>query len=137
MSTVAPPRSGPLTALGGMLERAILELGDLGLFAGRVLAWSFAGQGLAPEGPRSAEELIEAAFRWISGTAPGANEAGQGPFRRGQELELPAFILRDDGQRRGDVEIDPPGDQFLHDLRSASERNPVHGDAGELLKLPR
>ena len=57
--------------------------------------------------------------------------------RDGEQPELLGFILRHDPERRRDVEIDAPGDHFLHDLRSAPERNPVHGDAGELLELPR
>src|SRR5262245_37184076 len=55
----------------------------------------------------------------------------------GEHLELSTFILRHDGEGRRNVEMDTSGYKFLHDLWSAPERNPVHGDAGKLLKLPR
>jgi phospholipid/cholesterol/gamma-HCH transport system permease protein len=40
MSTAAAARNGPLTALFRLLGRGLEELGDLALFAGRVLAWT-------------------------------------------------------------------------------------------------
>src|SRR5260370_28557950 len=55
----------------------------------------------------------------------------------GEDLELSAFILRHDGERRRNVEMDASGDELLHDLWSAPERNPIHVYSGKILQVPR
>src|SRR5262249_30984154 len=41
MATVVRERTGPLAALGQVTENALTALGDLTIFAGRTLAWTF------------------------------------------------------------------------------------------------
>ena len=53
------------------------------------------------------------------------------------DFELPVAVLRDEGQWRRGVEVDPTGDDLLHRLRTAAKWHLVHRDPGGLLQLPR
>ena len=91
-----------------------------------------AGAGADTE-PAEAHE-IDAAL----GERRNAGQILQSLRRRDREdFEQLLFVLRDDRQRRRDVEVHATRHQLLHDLRAAAERDPIHADAGELLELPR
>src|SRR5262249_61146465 len=89
-----------------------------------------AGAGAHPE-PAEAHEVDAALDQ--------GGDVGQVLEPRGrryrQDLELLGLVLRDDRQRRRDVEVHAPRHQLLHHLGTAAERNAVHGDAGELFEL--
>ena len=91
-----------------------------------------AGAGADAE-PAEAHEVMPFSFTvGISGALSSRSRA-----RDRDDLEQLAVVLLHDRQRRRDVEVHASGDQLLHDLRAAAERDAVHRDAGELLELAR